>query len=288
MKTIPKPLAAILSGTLLLTIAVALAPGAKGSPGPDGIEAKKPPLCTSVKHMGKKTYIVDQAWQFYRRLERSSPLRVGWCDCAKRCEKIDRNAATIEAKAFQANKARVDPSVPPKKRKQYADRAIELFAERNETVNLFKDCLDETRPPISSDMSVPEKTLKGCVKKVSLPIEWARWCAEFEKKWGKIYEEFVADYKNKSNRKYRVAFYIETTRNGKLSWVGKGVWSKALGETDARKYIKKITDIKMRPIPEDSEYPGYQWPTEMIVDNGAPKEGRFLNEPMPCPEEGKQ
>jgi hypothetical protein len=26
----------------------------------------------------------------------------------------------------------------------------------------------------------------------------------------------------------------------------------------------------------------------MIVDNGTPKEGRFLNEPMPCPEEGKQ
>jgi hypothetical protein len=249
-------------------------------------EADEAPYCVNRKHIGRRGYLVDQAWQFYRELEKTAPLRVGWCNCAKRCEPIDRYAAKIEAQAFLAKDASVDPKVRPKLRNKYAKRSSELFAQRNETVNTFRSCLDETRPPISmasQSYPVTEKKLEGCVDNLSLKADWALWCAEYKEAWDAIYADFKAAYKDQKKGNYYLTFWIRATPDGKLTRASEAKFS--ISKKAAVSYIDRITGIKMRPFPEGSQLSEHTWSTVMQVVTKSEERGTILSRDMDCPTE---
>ena len=165
--------------------------------------AAEPPYCTPIEHMGERGYIVDQAWMAYRRVERSSPPRVGWCACARRCEPIDKLAARYEQAAFQAYRLYRDPSIPGNQRTLYGKQATRLFAQRNRTVTDFRSCVDKARPPLSPPTSLVDVMADplpaGCKIDIDLTIrqEWARWCADYMTKFNSVSADFITEFKPK-------------------------------------------------------------------------------------------
>ena len=218
--------------------------------------AALPPYCSEREHLGVPGYLVDQAWVAYRRIERSSPLRKGWCSCAKRCEPIDFLAARYERTAFAANELAHDPDVPPEQRAEYGRLATEMFAARNQTVVQFRGCIDRTRPPLSPPGAVPRKEPLKCIVTDALPIKqrWAIWCEQYMKKWQLIRNDYVAAFGGKNAY---LSFYTTLSKvmqNGQLVWVlGHGRYqSQNMTAAQAKDYLKRLLAIPLPVVPPDA------------------------------------
>jgi hypothetical protein len=244
--------------------------------------AEPPPLCSDREHLGRPTFLVDQAWQIYRRMEQSSPQRVGWCSCAKRCEPIDKLAADYEEVAFQAGDASRNLSLPAEERKRYADLSGEMFGRRNAAVADFRGCLDATRPPLSPRITAADPLPANCeFVELSLKQRWKLWCDEFENEWTPIATEFRKEFKGKKAGSYWLQVPLKANRNGKISVNGREGWQ---GVPKDRRvyYLGKLAAIRANSFPEGSQLATWTWGTSMQVINGG--EEFSWHEPMPCPE----
>jgi hypothetical protein len=244
----------------------------------------EPPLCSDREHLGREGFLVDQAWQAYRRLERSSSLRVGWCGCAKQCETIDKQAAEYEKIAFQAKAASVDPGIAPEEREEYGKLSTKMFAERNETVEEFRACLDATRPPLSPPMSVALRGSQipgGCTKVQN--GAWEKWCSKVNDQMRSIYAEFFLEFNPKKTGLYSIEVPLRATPDGKLKIHGTPGWN-GLTDEQLKYYRKKIAGVQIGPFPKGSKLPEWLWVSSMEVNKDGDKRHGFAR-PMDCPDE---
>jgi hypothetical protein len=247
--------------------------------------APEPKECSKREHLGRLGYLVDQAWQAYRRLEISSPLRVGWCGCAKQCEPIDELAARYEEVAFRAKAASVDLSIPPDQRNEYGRLSTDMFAERNRTVNSFRDCLDATRPALSPPNAMARKPIPGHCEKADLSLEdrWKLWCAAFEEKWKPIAADFSKEFKKDGTSDYWLQVPLKATAKGKISLNGREGFQ-GVPKVRRKIYIDRLTAIEMDPFPEGTQWASWSWGTTIRVINGADSDYSWA-EPMDCPKD---
>lgn len=280
---------AALSGLLFVALPTPL-PASEARTAIDAAAIDPPPYCSPREHLGKRGYLVDQAWVSYRRIERSSPLRVGWCSCAKRCEPIDFLAARYEAVAFEAKARSVDLSVPPAQRREYGRLSTEMFGKRNQKVYLFNDCIDGARPPLqpasASDGRSPasEPIVCGISTARLLEIAWARWCEKYSKEFDKIAAEFVQEFKNEKGVQARLDYWTElhkVSRDGKLVWelrYGNSTFFN-MTKADALRYLKKVKAIPIPAVPAGASRTFYTWPSRMFTTEGD------LPAPVDCPKD---
>jgi hypothetical protein len=254
----------------------------QGLPTPP-VAVEEPPLCSEREHLGEEGFLVDQAWQAYRRLERSSPLRVGWCGCAKQCERIDKQAAEYEKIAFQAKAASVDPGIPPEQREEYGELSIEMFGERNETVEEFRACLDATRPPLSPPMSVALRGSKipgGCTK---VRTAWDDWCDKINDQMKPIYSEFYLQFQVKKTGRYSIAVPLRASPDGTIKIHGQTGWN-GLTSKQIKEYRDKIAAVKAGPFPKGSKLPEVRWISSLEVNKDGDDDHGWRT-PMACPDE---
>lgn len=255
------------------------------------LDGTPPPYCSRRKHLGELGYLVDQAWVAYRRIERSSPLRVGWCACAKRCETIDHLAARYEAVAFEAKARSVDPEVPPDLRREYARLATQMFGMRNYTVGLFNTCIDNTRPPLSppdaveADGRADTPLQCGLTASRKLEIEWADWCEKYMRKFSIVADQFIDEFKVQKRVEAKLDFYTElrkVLRDGKYVWVltyGNYVYSSSMTKADALRYLKMIKAISIPPVPAAASRNFYTWPSRLYTTEDG------IDQPIDCPKD---
>lgn len=125
------------------------------------------------EHISRTGYLVDQAWQIYRRLPAT------WRSCARICEPIDYRAADHENTAFAFQQARLRPGLSSETRARLQRQEILFFGMRNETVNAFRDCLDATHvaPPRAMSRADP---IPGSCETYNAQTVWERWCKSFD------------------------------------------------------------------------------------------------------------
>jgi hypothetical protein len=252
----------------------------------DEDRAARPPLCSKVPHVGVIGFLVDQAWQSYRRLESSSPLRKGWCACARRCEPIDRFAAQEEKLAFRANELGHDPSVPPEQRAEYRTLAIRMFAARNRSVAEFRDCWDRSRPPISRSSgphafdATGQLTGKCSIdaKPLTVAQQWKVWCDAYQRGFDKIVAEFIQEFKTNKQMQAEVSFITRVSLNGAhrvrggrvepASIVGRGIYY--------QNRVLALLPTLQRSLPSRARLTWYEFKTRMTTKE-------IVKEPVDCP-----
>jgi len=248
--------------------------------------ATLPPYCTTVEHMGVLGYLVDQAWVNYRRIERSSPQRVGWCKCAKRCEPIDRLAAQYERVAFKANELRVDPSIPPDQRREYGELATEMFGKRNESVGRFRSCIDKARPPLQPPRSASPQDLQGQCR-IDQPLtvkeEWDIWCGKFMAKFNPLAAAFIKEFKVQRKITAEVSFNTRVNKAGAAQTYGgkfepnaaTAPWMAARADYYQNEVLKFAAALG--PIPAKSTLRFYDGRTTFTTKE-------TISKPINCPE----
>jgi hypothetical protein len=260
-----------------------------GGPSPDLSAAAKPKYCSRREHLGVRGQLVDQAWVIYRRIEISSPDRVGWCACARRCEPIDELAAAYEASAYAAREASRNLSLSSDERNDLIEKSIELFGERNDAVESFNGCIDATRPPLrqrdaGATLDSLRKPIPGSCKKVELALrdEWKLWCDDFVKQWQPIAQRFRDKFRTAPDGRYWIQVPLRATKAGKLSLNGRpgffGVSTKVRDD-----FAEEIAAIGIAPFPSGSRYTNWDWVTTMQVIRGGGDD--HWSEAMPCPKD---
>lgn len=285
-----RPLAGILLWLCAATAAEAdsVSVGIVGPP-PERAAAAKPKYCSKREHLGVTGQLVDQAWVIYRRLEISSPQRKGWCACAEGCEPIDELAADYEASAYAAREASRDLSLSSEQRKEYAERSIELFGERNDMVERFNACIDRTRPPLAKKekdvLAALREPIPGRCSKSDAPLaeRWARWCKAFVDLWKPIASDFASDAKKLGLGTYELHVPLMSTDKGKISQNGPEQFTTNVPQKLRESIKKRLTAIEMEPFPDGTKYGWISWVSTMRVFNVQGKEDLHWNEEMPCP-----